>query len=293
MWHRNWTAYHQWSSESLCSLRKNSSQLIFLLHGQISVLCNFCKFILQRFLVFCCVLLKQFERNSIQVNFVHIIIMQEIKRHRHIFGGFIWQAKHDKSGLSWKSPIESQWSMCEIEKSLCEIGKSLCEIRKSLYEKLKLLYENEKMSCEITITTWVEKLPCARFILTVDNEKSLWEKKKSPFEIIDCIFFLSWWDITSQRRVFWQDIFSSWTVEQLSAEDFRVYWLLKELLQFILCIWSCRRITNLCKETWGTHKNARHYITVNAWQPVGNVYKNFHWKILSNFLIEFDVSSEL
>ena len=22
--------------------------------------------------------------------------------------GFIWQAKHDKSGLSWKSPIESQ-----------------------------------------------------------------------------------------------------------------------------------------------------------------------------------------
>ena len=64
----------------------------------------------------------------------------------------IWQAKHDKSGLSWKSPIESKWSMCEIEKSLCEIGKSLREITKSLYEKLKLLYENEKMSCEIIIT---------------------------------------------------------------------------------------------------------------------------------------------
>ena len=28
-----------------------------------------------------------------------------------------------------------------------------------------------------------------RFILTVDNEKSLCEKKKSPFEIIDCFFF--------------------------------------------------------------------------------------------------------
>ena len=64
----------------------------------------------------------------------------------------LWQAKHDKSGLSWKSPIESQWSMCEIEKSLCEIGKSLREITKSPYEKLKLLYENEKMSCEIIIT---------------------------------------------------------------------------------------------------------------------------------------------
>ena len=64
----------------------------------------------------------------------------------------IWQAKHDKSGLSWKSPIESQWSICEIEKSLCEIGKSLREITKSQHEKLKLLYENEKMSCEIIIT---------------------------------------------------------------------------------------------------------------------------------------------
>ena len=27
-----------------------------------------------------------------------------------------------------------------------------------------------------------------RCILTVDNEKSLREKKKSPFEIIDCFF---------------------------------------------------------------------------------------------------------
>jgi len=57
----------------------------------------------------------------------------------------IWQAKHDKSGLSSKSPIEPQQSMCEIE-------KSLCEIRKSLHEKSKLLYENDKLSCEIIIT---------------------------------------------------------------------------------------------------------------------------------------------
>ena len=37
-----------------------------------------------------------------------------------------------------------------------------------------------------------------RFTLTVDNEKSLREKKKSPFEIIDW-FFLSRRDITSQQ----------------------------------------------------------------------------------------------
>ena len=37
-----------------------------------------------------------------------------------------------------------------------------------------------------------------RFILTVDNEKSLREKKKSPFEIIDWLF-VSRRDITSQR----------------------------------------------------------------------------------------------
>ena len=40
-----------------------------------------------------------------------------------------------------------------------------------------------------------------RFILTVDNEKSFCEKKKSLLEIIDW-FFLSWCDITGQRRVF-------------------------------------------------------------------------------------------
>ena len=37
-----------------------------------------------------------------------------------------------------------------------------------------------------------------RFTLTVENEKSLREKKKSPFEIIDW-FFLSRRDITSQQ----------------------------------------------------------------------------------------------
>ena len=73
--------------------------------------------------------------------------------------------------------------MCEIEKSLCEIGKSLREITKSLYEKLKLLYENEKMSCEIIRYQSRMKNCHVRSILTVDNEKSLCEKKKSPFEI--------------------------------------------------------------------------------------------------------------
>ena len=57
----------------------------------------------------------------------------------------VWQAKHDKSGMSSKSPIEFQYS-------LCEIGKSLREIGKSLFEKLKLPDENEKLSCETIIT---------------------------------------------------------------------------------------------------------------------------------------------
>ena len=67
--------------------------------------------------------------------------------------------------------------MCEIEKSLCEIGKSLREISKSLYEKLRdHNYQSRMQNCHV------------RFILTVDNEKSLCEKKKSPFEIIDWFF---------------------------------------------------------------------------------------------------------
>ena len=47
-----------------------------------------------------------------------------------------------------------------------------------------------------------------RSMLTVDNEKSLCEKKKSPFEITDW-FFLSRRDIYSQRRVFWRDFLLS------------------------------------------------------------------------------------
>ena len=103
---------------------------------------------------------------------------------------YLWQAKHDKSGLSWKSPIESQWSMCEIEKSLCEIGKSLREITKSLYEKLKLLYENEKLSCEIIITNrewktamWDYSLMQNRFV-----------RKRNHHSRLSIGFFLSRWE---------------------------------------------------------------------------------------------------
>ena len=90
----------------------------------------------------------------------------------------VWQAEHDKSGLSWESPIESQWSMCEIEKALFEIGKSLREITKSLYEKLKIAirewknvmrdhnYQSRMKNCHV------------RSILTVDNWKIVvWEKE--------------------------------------------------------------------------------------------------------------------
>ena len=128
----------------------------------------------------------------------------------------IWQAKHDKSGLSWKSPIESQWSMCEIEKSLCKIGKSLREITKITVWEIKIAirewknvmrdhnYQSRMKNCHV------------RLILTVDNE--LCEKKKSPYEIIDW-FFLSRRDITSQRRVFWRDFllscgqYKTWTAD--------------------------------------------------------------------------------
>ena len=73
--------------------------------------------------------------------------MQITRIHASCRPGPLWQAKHDKSGMSSKSPIEFQQSMCEIEKSLSEIGKSP-------YEKLKLLYENEKLSCEIRL--WIK-----------------------------------------------------------------------------------------------------------------------------------------
>ena len=131
-----------------------------------------------------------------------------------------------------------------------------------------------------------------RFVLTVDNEKSLCEKKKSPFEIIDWFFSEP---VRPVSGVFWRDFLSSWMVEQMSAEDFRVYWLLKEPLHFILYIWSCR-IRNLCNETWGTHKNAYRWSLTQGWTKCPAVRKslqNFHWKVLSNFLIVFDVSSEL
>ena len=47
-----------------------------------------------------------------------------------------------------------------------------------------------------------------RFTLTVENEKSLREEKKSPFEIIDW-FFLSRRDITSQ----WSGQYKIWTAD--------------------------------------------------------------------------------
>ena len=93
----------------------------------------------------------------------------------------LWQAKHDKSGLSWKSPIESRWSMCEIEKSLCEIGKSIREIRlngcmtnwncytrmKKCHARSKLPVENEKLPCEICIN-------CRQWKIVWEKEITIW-----------------------------------------------------------------------------------------------------------------------
>ena len=73
--------------------------------------------------------------------------------------------------------------MCEIEKSLCEIGKTLDEIRKSLYEKLNCYARMKKISCEIIIANRELKNCHVRFILTVDNTKSLCEKERNTFDI--------------------------------------------------------------------------------------------------------------
>ena len=100
--------------------------------------------------------------------------------------------------------------MCAIEKSLCEIGKSLSEIRESLhiYEKLKLLYENEKLLCEIIITNPERNTAIRlRLIVTVENEKSLYQKKITigAFRLV-CFEPLG---LDSQRRVFYLSLVSS------------------------------------------------------------------------------------
>ena len=56
---------------------------------------------------------------------------------------------------------------------LCEIGKLLREIRKSLYGVRQSKIYKSLLGIKG---------------LTVDNEKSLCEEKKSPFEIIDWLF---------------------------------------------------------------------------------------------------------
>ena len=100
--------------------------------------------------------------------------------------------------------------MCAIEKSLCEIGRSLSEIRESLYmyEKLKLLYENEKLLCEIIITNPERNTAIRiRFIVTVENDKSLYEEKVT----IGAYRLVSFepLGLSSRRRVFYVSLVSS------------------------------------------------------------------------------------
>ena len=62
------------------------------------------------------------------------------------------------------------------------------------------------------------------FVLTVDNEKSLCEKKESPFEIIDCFFS----EPVRQSAESILARFSKWQSMQLRADDYRVYWFSNE-----------------------------------------------------------------
>ena len=78
-----------------------------------------------------------------------------------------------------------------------------------------------------------------RFILTVENEKSLYEKKNHHSRI-SISFFSEPLSLSSQRRVFWRDYLSSlkWRSNWV-AEDFTDWLilegvLLKEPLQFIV-----------------------------------------------------------
>ena len=56
--------------------------------------------------------------------------------------------------------------------------------------------------------------------MTVDNEKSLYEKKKSPFEIIDCFFFEPVRHNQSAESVLAGFSLILKMAERLSAEDF-------------------------------------------------------------------------
>ena len=76
-----------------------------------------------------------------------------------------------------------------------------------------------------------------RFILTVDNENLLCEKKKYHSRL-PIWFFLSRWAITSQGRVFWRDF--------LSSSKWQSNWVQKIFTEFIDSLTSIVERTAYC-----------------------------------------------
>ena len=136
------------------------------------------------------------------------------------------------------------------------------------------------------------------FVLTVDNEKSLCEKKESPFEIIDCFFS----EPVRQSAESILARFSKWQSMQLRADDYRVYWFSNEY-----CWKNCFRLyrasdhLGLEISARKLEEHTRMLVAISLSQgwtkcPAACqkfLPQNFHWKILLNFLLVLDVSSEL
>ena len=129
-----------------------------------------------------------------------------------------------------------------------------------------------------------------RFIPTVENEKSLYEKKNHHSRISISFFFWAAKPKQSAESILKGLPLILRMAEQLSRRRlYRSCWFSTEYCwknRFSLsCIWSCR-IRNLCKKVQGTDKNAYRHITVTKFLSTRSV-----WGVRSVFryVIEKDV----
>ena len=107
----------------------------------------------------------------------------------------LWQAKHDKKGVSSKFPHEFQWEIGEIAKSLREW--------RTLTLDFKLPIENEKTLLEkkTDVAVYLEiNINCWEWEIIV------WKKEITMRDQI--LVFLSRWATASQQNVFWQEVLS-------------------------------------------------------------------------------------
>ena len=135
------------------------------------------------------------------------------------------------------------------------------------------------------------------FVLTVDNEKSLCEKKESPFEIIDCFF-------SEPVRQSAESILARFSINGRATESITLYkvsWFFNEY-----CWKNCFRLyrasdhlgLEICARKLEEHTRMLVAISLSqGWTKClaacQKFLQNFYWKILFNFLLVLDVSSEL